>query len=85
MVAHRQAGCWRSSREFYIWQQAAGREWHWAWFELLKHQSLLPVTQFLQQGHTSNNATPYESMEAIFIQATIESVTILAGGWQVLE
>ena len=38
-------------------QQAAGREWHWAWFEHLKPQSPSLVTRFLQQGHTSSNKT----------------------------
>jgi hypothetical protein len=33
--------------------QAAGRERHWTWVELLTPQSPPPVTHFLQQGHTS--------------------------------
>ena len=31
--------------------QAAGRESHWAWLELLKPLGPRPVTHFLQQGH----------------------------------
>jgi hypothetical protein len=44
-----------------------GGEEQWAWLELLKHQGPLLVTQ---QGPTSDNTSPWESMVAIFIQTT---------------
>jgi hypothetical protein len=55
-----------------VWiAESRKRELYWAWLEFVKYQSLTPETHFLQQCHTSNTATFYESMGAIFIQATI--------------
>jgi len=54
----------------YLDQQTAGRERHWAWLEHWNLEAHPSVTHFLQQGHTSDNATFYEPMRTILIQIT---------------
>jgi hypothetical protein len=52
------------------------------WLELLRPQSLPPLTDFLQQSQAyskampPNSAVPYRSMEAIFIQTTPRLYTL---------
>jgi hypothetical protein len=80
MVACRQTLCWRRSWEFYIWigrQQeervtlglARGSE-----SSKPAPSDTLPTTRphLLHQGHTSNNATPYESIGAAVIQTSTD-------------
>ena len=57
MGRSRQTQTWRRNKEFYIWIVRHQEEWvsHWAWLDLLKPQSLAPVTHFLQQDHTYFN------------------------------
>jgi hypothetical protein len=69
MVAERSSfrlAC-RSDREKERERQT-DRQTDCGWLELVKPQSTSSATHFLQKGHTSNNATAYESMGAIFIQ-----------------
>jgi hypothetical protein len=56
------------------------KEWHWAWLDDFKSQSLPQETYILQQGHTypnkatpSNSAIPCGLMEATVIQATTDT------------
>lgn len=53
--AGRQALCWRTSWEFYVWfcRPQEERERLWAWDRLFETSKLPPITYFLLQGHTS--------------------------------
>jgi hypothetical protein len=48
-------------------QAVEGRENHWTWLGLLKHQSLLLVTHFLQVRTYCNKVTPKSSQYHILI------------------
>jgi hypothetical protein len=60
-------GAGEELRVLYVDLQAAGRECHWAWLGLLNPSSSpLPLTNFLQQGHTHfNKATPPNASQVV--------------------